>query len=63
MKKMLLAATVAVAGASAAFADGHSATLAATLERGTVKCGVNTGVPGFAQAVDGVYQGLSLIHI
>ncbi len=60
MKKMLLAATVAVAGASAAFADGHSATLAATLERGTVKCGVNTGVPGFAQAVDGVYQGLDV---
>ena len=48
MKKMLLAASVAVVGATAAFADGHSATLAATLERGTVKCGVNLGVPGFA---------------
>ena len=33
MKKMLLAATVAAAGATVAFADGHSATLAATLER------------------------------
>ena len=58
MKKMLLAATVAVAGTTAAFADGHSATLAATLERGTLKCGVNPGVPGFGEEIDGVYQGL-----
>jgi len=58
MKKMLLAATVAAAGATVAFADGHSATLAATLERGTLKCGVNPGVPGFAEEIDGVYQGL-----
>ena len=61
MKKLLLAATVAVAGASSAFADGHSATLAATLDRGTVKCGVNLGVPGFAeQADDGSWSGLDV---
>ena len=60
MKKMLLAASVAVVGATAAFADGHSATLAATLERGTVKCGVNLGVPGFAEEVNGEWMGLDV---
>jgi len=60
MKKMLLAASIAVAGSSVALADGHSATLAATLERGTVKCGVNLGVPGFAEEVNGEWMGLDV---
>ena len=58
MKKfVLLAATAAFASTGAAFADGHSATLADTVARGTLKCGVNLGVPGFAeQAADGSWS-------
>ena len=62
MKKfVLLAATAAFASTGAAFADGHSATLADTVARGTLKCGVNLGVPGFAeQAADGSWSGLDV---
>ena len=62
MKKfVLLAAGAAIASTGAVFADGHSATLADTVARGTVKCGVNLGVPGFAeQAADGSWSGLDV---
>ena len=62
MKKfVLLAATAAFASTGAAVADGHSATLADTVARGTLKCGVNLGVPGFAeQAADGSWSGLDV---
>ena len=62
MKKfVLLAATAVFASTGAALADGHSSTLADTLERGTVRCGVSTGVPGFSeQGSDGSWSGIDV---
>ena len=62
MKKVvLLAATAAFASAGGALADGHSATLADTIARGTVRCGINLGIPGFAeQAADGSWAGIDV---
>ena len=62
MKKfLLLAATAAFSSTGGAFADGHSDTLLDTVTRGTLKCGVNPGVPGFGQqAADGSWSGLDV---
>ncbi|MEC8037592.1 MAG: transporter substrate-binding domain-containing protein, partial [Pseudomonadota bacterium] len=58
MKKL---AFVAAAGA-VAFAGGAQAdTLSDTIARGALNCGVNIGVPGFAeQADDGSWSGLDV---
>ena len=56
MKKHLLLGTVAAAGLAAAGAS--AATLDDVQSRGTLNCGVTTGVPGFAEPDgDGVWQG------
>ena len=57
MKKFVLLAATAAFASGAAFAD----TLSDTQARGTLKCGVNLGVPGFAeQAADGSWSGLDV---
>ena len=63
MQKTILLGTLATFGlAGAAFADGHTgSTLAQVQERGTLNCGVTTGVPGFAEPdADGVWQGFDV---
>ena len=63
MKKfVLMAAGAAFASTGVAMADGHAGeTLADTLANGTLKCGVNLGVPGFAeQADDGSWSGFDV---
>jgi general L-amino acid transport system substrate-binding protein len=64
MKKSVLFGTIAVAGtvAGAAYADGHaSGTLAEVLERGTLNCGVSTGLTGFAAPnAEGEWEGFDV---
>ena len=61
MKKfVLMAATAAFASTGAAMADGHSATLAATIERGSVLCGVPANTPGFSAPSGDGYVGLDI---
>ena len=59
MMKSVLLGTLAVAGLAAAGASAQ--TLADVQERGTLNCGVTTGVPGFAEPdADGVWQGFDV---
>ncbi|MCK0165965.1 amino acid ABC transporter substrate-binding protein [Jannaschia sp. S6380] len=59
MKNTVLLGTLAVAGLAAAGAS--AATLDDVKARGTLNCGVTTGVPGFAEPdADGVWQGFDV---
>ncbi|MEM7488092.1 MAG: transporter substrate-binding domain-containing protein, partial [Pseudomonadota bacterium] len=59
MKKTILLGSLAVAGLAAAGAS--AATLEDVQARGTLNCGVTTGVPGFAEPdADGVWQGFDV---
>jgi general L-amino acid transport system substrate-binding protein len=59
MKKSVLLGTLAVAGLAAAGASAQ--TLNDVQERGTLNCGVTTGVPGFAEPdSSGVWQGFDV---
>ena len=60
MKKLILLAAGAVIASGSAFADGHSATLAATIERGSVLCGITANTPGFAAPTGDSYAGLDV---
>ncbi len=64
MKKSVLLGTIAVAGlaSGAAYADGHSSgTLAEVQERGTLNCGVSTGLTGFAAPnAEGEWEGFDV---
>lgn len=64
MNKSVFLGTLAVAASAAGFAaaDGHSAgTLAQVLERGSLNCGVSTGVVGFAAPdANGQWQGFDV---
>ncbi|MEM7643483.1 MAG: amino acid ABC transporter substrate-binding protein [Pseudomonadota bacterium] len=59
MKKTILLGSLAAAGLAAAGAS--AATLEDVQARGTLNCGVTTGVPGFAEPdADGVWQGFDV---
>lgn len=59
MKKSILLGTLAVAGLGAAAAS--AATLDDVKARGSLNCGVTTGVPGFAEPdANGVWQGFDV---
>ncbi|CUH41002.1 General L-amino acid-binding periplasmic protein AapJ precursor [Jannaschia seosinensis] len=59
MKKSVFLGTVAAAGLAAVGASAQ--TLSDVQERGTLNCGVTTGVPGFAEPdADGVWQGFDV---
>ncbi|MEO0749992.1 MAG: amino acid ABC transporter substrate-binding protein [Pseudomonadota bacterium] len=50
--KAAIGTVAAVGFAGAAYADNHSASLAAIKEKGSVQCGVSQGLPGFSTADD-----------
>ena len=59
MKNSVILGTLAVAGLAAAGAS--AATLDDVKARGTLNCGVTTGVPGFAEPdANGVWQGFDV---
>ncbi|MBM2577099.1 amino acid ABC transporter substrate-binding protein [Jannaschia sp. Os4] len=64
MQKTVFLGTLAAAVGTAGFAlaDAHEgSTLAQVQERGSLNCGVTTGVPGFAEPdADGVWQGFDV---
>ncbi|MGR3540387.1 MAG: transporter substrate-binding domain-containing protein, partial [Hasllibacter sp.] len=62
MKKSLLIGTVAGLAAGPVFADAHTgSTLAQVQERGTLNCGVTTGLTGFAAPdANGEWEGFDV---
>ena len=62
MKKTIFFGSLAVAGLAAGLVS--AGTLDDVKARGTLNCGVSTGVPGFAQPdANGVWQGLMLLYV
>ncbi|WP_102959188.1 amino acid ABC transporter substrate-binding protein [Mangrovicella endophytica] len=61
MTLKLLTAAIGLAVAATAFGGASAATLDDVKARGHLKCGINTGLPGFASQNDqGVWQGLDV---
>ncbi|WP_341863574.1 amino acid ABC transporter substrate-binding protein [Gymnodinialimonas sp. 57CJ19] len=61
MKKSVFLGTLAVAGVAAGFASAQ--TLGDVQERGTLNCGVSTGLTGFSSAdANGVWQGFDVAY-
>lgn len=61
MKLKLLTAALCLSALGVAAGTASAQTLAATKERGAVRCGVNTGLPGFGyQKDDGEWAGLDV---